>query len=126
MRFDIMLQGAVCGLLSLGVAGMMYLNKEQEPLKKMETLDTPFYNQEPLESVTKEPHRMWYKLNSEGNWVQLKPEFESVVDEGFQTGEDTVDTGKYTIHYNANRGEWKYWLENPEKETFIKLKFEET
>lgn len=118
MRFDIMMQGVACSIMSIGVAGMMYMKSSSE--EKMKIDKGGFY-----ETITKEPVKQWYKLNAEGNWIQLKPEVEAKVQEAYESGEDETEMGKYIVHMNAERGGWKYWLENTEKESFTKIKFEE-
>ena len=123
-----MIQGVVCGFLSTVLAGVAYMtsgaSSTNADIEHHENSQMPVLS-EHFHSVTKEPTRSWFKLSSEGTWIQLRPELEQSVEDAYMSGEESVDMGKYTIHFNSERGQWKLWLENTEKETFTKLKYEE-
>jgi len=124
MKTAYVFQAAACGFLTTAVGAMTYFSARR-PEGEVAGGDRLPTMTETFDTVTKEPTRSWYRLHSDGNWTQLRPEFEQSVEDAYCSGESEVDLGKYTIHFNSDRGEWKYWIENTEKETFTKLKYEE-
>ena len=126
MKTAYAIQAAACGFVTSAIGIFAYLSAPRLTGAQANADDGPPPTMtEKFDSITKEPTRSWYRLHSDGDWVQLRPEFEQSVDDAFSTGEDVVDLGKYIVHFNSERSQWKYWIENAEKDTFTKLKYEE-
>uniref|UniRef100_A0A6C0F654 WWE domain-containing protein n=1 Tax=viral metagenome TaxID=1070528 RepID=A0A6C0F654_9ZZZZ len=117
MKYDMIVQMALCGA-SVMMSGFMYYYKNNMN-DKTEVCDE-------ILNVTKEPTRTWYKYSNDGVWVQFKPEMEAKIEEAYMTNEDMIELGTYNIHFDSSRDDWKYWIENTEKHTFTKIKYETT
>lgn len=114
-------EGIVCGFVSTVVAGyVMYKTSGHS----FHSLPQATGEDASDVKVTKSSDKEWYRLAKDGEWVRLSPELEAAVNDAYDEGIDAEEYGKYTIHLNSERGSWKYWLENTDKETFTKLKHE--
>ena len=118
-----MIQMGACSLMTGIIGGIYYFQNKAEVQDEKEKVEE--FVEENEEKKEEGKKRAWYRLNSEGNWVQVKPDLEEKIEEGYVENNDMKEINeKYIMHYNSDRSQWRMWIENTEKESFARVKYE--